>query len=108
MKPAQRDPSLRFVAQDDFVNRRKLDSSIREKRILLVAFSRRMADVSPTSWSDARFVGGGEALIQQERGGKNARILVEVGGQLQTERHAARDRHGDRYCRTSSRRARTL
>jgi hypothetical protein len=47
MKPAQRDPSLRFVARDDFVNRRKLDSSIREKRILLVAFSRRMADVSP-------------------------------------------------------------
>jgi hypothetical protein len=44
---ALRDPSLRFVARDDFVNRRKLDSSIREKRILLVAISRRMADVSP-------------------------------------------------------------
>jgi hypothetical protein len=33
----------------NLLNRRKLDSSIREKRILLVAFSRRMADVSPAS-----------------------------------------------------------
>jgi len=32
------------------------------------------------------FGAGGEALIQQKRGGENARILVEVGGQLQIER----------------------
>jgi hypothetical protein len=77
---ALRDPSLRFVARGDFVKRRKLDSSIREKRILLVAISRRMADVSPEDSSDARFGAGGEALVQQERGRKNARILAEVGG----------------------------
>jgi hypothetical protein len=31
----------------DFSNRRKLEFATREKRILLVAFSRRMVDVSP-------------------------------------------------------------
>jgi hypothetical protein len=54
-----------------------------------------------SSSSGGDFRTGGEALIKQERGGENARILVEVGGQLQTERKAAGDGHGDRYRRSS-------
>jgi len=72
MKTAQRDPSLRFVAQDEHLG------------------------------------GGGEMLIQQQRGSKDARILAEVGGQLQTERKAACNGHGDRYYRGSQSRPRRV
>jgi hypothetical protein len=39
----------------DFVDRRKLDFVDREKRILLVAFSRKRVDFRRETWSDGRF-----------------------------------------------------
>ena len=46
--------------------------------------------------------------MEQERGREDVRILAEVGGQLQAERKAARDGHGNRYCRGSQSRPRRV